>query len=413
MEILGILSKVKGEITLSHCIISRRAISIMAISATLCISSILYSVNEPNAYEICINKKVIAYINNDKKDLDLVNNIVEELSSRFSTLKLKNSITINTVKINEELLTDDSLIKKSIVENSGILVDAYAMTADGREFAVVASEEEGKNILENVKNNYITKSGLEVKSCVLKTNIKYVKKKVLMPQIDEIDIVVNRIKAVNEKAQSQLVAFELKGIKESSEAISPSIDIKWSEEMTVGQSKLLNNGIEGKKSVTKEIQMINSKVLSTRITSEKTVVKPINKVVLQGSKSPGAVAAGTLFIPSRGTISSGFGMRWGKMHEGLDIAANMGDPIYAALDGKVIYSAWETGYGNVIKLQHDNGLITIYGHCSKLVVTVGQYVKKGDEIALVGSTGNSTGPHLHFEVRVNGVAQNPVAFLSK
>lgn len=413
MKILGILSKVKGEITLSHCIISRRAISIMAISATLCISSILYSVNEPNAYEICINKKVIAYINNDKKDLDLVNKIVEELSSRFSTLKLKNSITINTVKINEELLIDDSLIKKSIVDNSGTLVDAYAMTADGREFAVVASEEEGKNILENIKNNYITKSGLEVKSCDLKTNIKYVKKRVLMSQIDDIDIVVNRIIAVNEKAQSQLVAFELKGIKESSEAISPSIVIKWSEDMTVGQSKLLNNGSEGKKTVTKEIQMINSKVLSTRITSEKTVAKPINKVVLQGSKSPGTVAAGMLFTPSRGTISSGFGMRWGKMHEGLDIAANMGDPIYAALDGNVIYSAWETGYGNVIKLQHDNGLITIYGHCSKLIATVGQYVKKGDEIALVGSTGNSTGPHLHFEVRVNGVAQNPVAFLSK
>lgn len=413
MKILGILSKVKGEITLSHCIISRRAISIMAISATLCISSILYSVNEPNAYEICINKKVIAYINNDKKDLDLVNKIVEELSSRFSTLKLKNSITINTVKINEELLIDDSLIKKSIVDNSGTLVDAYAMTADGREFAVVASEEEGKNILENIKNNYITKSGLEVKSCDLKTNIKYVKKRVLMSQIDDIDIVVNRIIGVNEKAQSQLVAFQLKGIKESSEAISPSIVIKWSEDMTVGQSKLLNNGSEGKKTVTKEIQMINSKVLNTRITSEKTVAKPINKVVLQGSKSPGTVTAGMLFTPSRGTISSGFGMRWGKMHEGLDIAANMGDPIYAALDGNVIYSAWETGYGNVIKLQHDNGLITIYGHCSKLIATVGQYVKKGDEIALVGSTGNSTGPHLHFEVRVNGVAQNPVAFLSK
>lgn len=413
MEILGILSKVKGEITLSHCIISRKAISIMAVSATLCISSILYSVNEPNAYEICIDKKVIAYINNDKKDLDLVNNIVEELSSRFSTLKLKNSLTINTVKINEELITDDSFLKESIVDNSGILIDAYAMMADGREFAVVASKDEGNKILENVKNNYITKSGLEVKSCDLKTNIKYVKKRVPMSQIDDIPIVVNRIEAVNEKAQGQLVAYALKGIKENSEVISSTISIKWSDDMTVGQSKLIDNGKEGKKTVTKEIQMINSKVLSTRVNSEKVTVEPRNKVVLQGSKSPGAVAAVIFYTPSRGTISSGFGMRWGKMHEGLDIAANMGDPIYAALDGKVIYSGWETGYGNVIKLQHENGLITIYGHCSRLDVTVGQKVNKGDKIALVGSTGNSTGPHLHFEVRVNGVAQNPVAFLSK
>jgi len=413
MKILGILSKVKGEIVLSHCIISRKAISIMAVSATLCISSILYSVNEPNAYEICVDKKVIVYINNDKKDLDLINSIVEEISSRFSTSKLKNSLSINKVKVDEEILTDSSLLKKVIIENSSMVIDAYSMKADDREFAIVANESEGKSILEKVKNYYINKSDLEIKNCDLKTNIKYVKKQVPILQVDDIDVVVNRIEAVNEKSQKQLVTFELKGTKISSEAISPSIVIKWSEDMTVGQSKLIDDGKAGKKSVTKEIQMVNSKAFSTRVTSEKTIDPPKNKVVLQGSKSPIAESTGILFTPSRGSISSGFGMRWGRMHQGLDIAANMGDPIYAALDGKVIYSGWETGYGNVIKLQHENGLITIYGHCSRLDVTVGQNVNKGDKIALVGSTGNSTGPHLHFEVRVNGVAQNPVAYLNK
>jgi murein DD-endopeptidase MepM/ murein hydrolase activator NlpD len=385
----------------------------MAICATLSICTVLYSVNKPNAYEICIDNKVVAYIKDSKEELDLVNSVVDEVSRRFATLKLKNALTINKVKVNEGYLTEKPLLKKAIIENSDILIDVYSMVADGREFAVVTSENEGKIILDKVKNYYISKSGLKIKEGKLKTNIKYAKKRTLISQVDDIDTVVSRIEAVNAKSRRQLVAFELSGTMQSTEAVSPPIVIQWSGDMTVGENKLLDNGKEGRKTVTKELQVENSKLISTRIISEKVIIQPKNKVILQGNRSQIATETGSLFTPSRGSISSGFGMRWGKMHEGLDIAANMGDPIYAALDGTVIYSGWETGYGYVIKLQHQNGLITIYGHCSRLDVSVNQSVSKGDEIGLVGSTGNSTGPHLHFEVRVNGVAQNPVAFLNK
>lgn len=385
----------------------------MAISATLSICAILYNNNKPNAYEISIDKKVIAYVKDDKKGLSLVKSTVDEVTRRFSTSKLKDALTINKVKVNEDFLTEDTLISKVIIENSDLLVDAYSMEADGRQFAIVANENEGQIILDKVKNYYNLKCGLEIKENILKTNIKYTKKKTLVSQVDDIDIVVSRIEAVNAKSKKQLVTFQLKGSVQSTEAISPPIVIQWSNDMTVGQSKLIDNGKEGKKTIIKEIQMENSKLVSTKIVSEKIITLPKNKVVLQGNKNPIVALTGVLYTPSRGAISSPFGMRWGKMHEGLDIAASMGDPIYAALDGIVSCSGWETGYGNVIKLQHVNGLITIYGHCSKLEVSVGQKVKKGDKIGLVGSTGNSTGPHLHFEVRVNGVPQNPVAFLNK
>lgn len=383
----------------------------MTVSITLSICSILYSNNRPNAYEVCVDKKVIAYVKDDKKDLSLVKNLVDEVTKRFSTSQLKDSLTINKVKVNEDYLIEDDFIKKAIIENSDLLIDAYSMEADGKEFAIVANENEGKIILNKVKDYYSSKSGLEIKESILKTNIKYTKKKTLVSQVDDIDLVASRIEAVNAKSQKQLVTFELKGTMQSTEAISPPIVVQWSNDMTVGQSKLLDNGQEGKKTLIKEIQMENSKLVSTRIFSEKIIALPKNKVILQGNKNPIVASTGALFTPSRGAISSPFGMRWGKMHEGLDIAASMGDPIYAALDGTVSFSGWETGYGYVIKLQHQNGLITLYGHCSRLEVSVGQNVKKGDQIGLVGSTGNSTGPHLHFEVRVNGVAQNPVAFL--
>ncbi|WP_315117100.1 M23 family metallopeptidase [uncultured Clostridium sp.] len=117
-------------------------------------------------------------------------------------------------------------------------------------------------------------------------------------------------------------------------------------------------------------------------------------------------------VLSRGTVSSNFGMRWGKMHNGIDIAAPSGTPIHAILPGKVIYSGWENGYGNVVRIDNGDDTVTIYGHCSKLFAQKGEYVKIGDKIAEVGSTGRSTGPHLHFEVRIKGVPQEPTEYIN-
>ena len=106
-------------------------------------------------------------------------------------------------------------------------------------------------------------------------------------------------------------------------------------------------------------------------------------------------------------ISSPFGKRWGRQHQGIDFAASVGQPIYATKAGKVIHSGWEFGYGKSVVIDHGHGLQTRYAHCSKLLVKVGAEVDKGEEIGLVGSTGHSTGPHLHFEVIVDGVRKNP------
>lgn len=107
------------------------------------------------------------------------------------------------------------------------------------------------------------------------------------------------------------------------------------------------------------------------------------------------------------SISSPFGLRWGRQHQGIDFAAPLGTPIYAASSGRVVYSGWESGYGRSIVLEHADGRQTRYAHCSKLLVNTGQGVLKGALIAKVGSTGHSTGPHLHFEVIVGGERKNP------
>lgn len=130
-----------------------------------------------------------------------------------------------------------------------------------------------------------------------------------------------------------------------------------------------------------------------------------------GSTGTGAPSAAGLIWPVNGPVVSGFGMRWGQLHEGIDISASSGTPIWAAAAGTVIHAGWLGGYGNLVVLDHGNGLATAYAHASAILVGVGQRVLQGETIALVGSTGNSSGPHLHFEVRVNGVAVDPLLYL--
>jgi murein DD-endopeptidase MepM/ murein hydrolase activator NlpD len=119
-------------------------------------------------------------------------------------------------------------------------------------------------------------------------------------------------------------------------------------------------------------------------------------------------------MPTKGAWTSGFGYRWGVLHGGIDLANSIGTPILAASDGVVIAAGPTGGYGNWVKLRHADGTVTLYGHLSAWNVEVGQRVWAGDQIAKMGNTGNSTGPHLHFEVLLNGTDRvDPVGWLSK
>ncbi len=119
--------------------------------------------------------------------------------------------------------------------------------------------------------------------------------------------------------------------------------------------------------------------------------------------------------PTKGVLTSGYGWRWGRMHKGIDIAGPIGTPIVAAAEGEVISAGWNSGgYGNLVKVRHYDGSVTLYAHNSKIFVRRGQKVAKGQQIAAMGNTGYSTGPHLHFEIHPRGErAANPMAFLPR
>ena len=169
--------------------------------------------------------------------------------------------------------------------------------------------------------------------------------------------------------------------------------------------------IEKYETTSKEFSTTDKIVADLYVKKPKPVVKPKTTVYYSGSKgaSYSKINIGiSLARPVSGIITSRFGARWGGTHKGLDIAAPTGTRISAAATGTVTFVKYSNvSLGNHLIISHGNGVETVYGHCSKIYAKVGQKVQQGQAIAAVGSTGNSTGPHLHLEVRKNGVAYNP------
>jgi murein DD-endopeptidase MepM/ murein hydrolase activator NlpD len=139
-----------------------------------------------------------------------------------------------------------------------------------------------------------------------------------------------------------------------------------------------------------------------RVASRSVSTAAVN---LSGVTVPGFV------WPVQGRITSPFGMRGSFFHGGLDVSSGTGTPIKSAASGKVIFSGWKSSYGYMVEIQHNNDVATLYAHASKLLVKVGETVEQGQVIARVGTTGYTTGPHLHFEVKVRGSQVNPRQFL--
>ena len=182
------------------------------------------------------------------------------------------------------------------------------------------------------------------------------------------------------------------------------------------ENNLDNININVNEIYTQDINAVNQ-VVEVATAIDTTDAK-ITEVINEQAKIKAATLDGVYFSvkPVSGNITSRYGAVESvrdHTHAGLDIAAPYGTTIVAAADGEITYSGWMSGYGNLIIIDHGNGIQTYYGHCSKLYAKVGDEVKAGNTIAAVGSTGNSTGNHLHFEIRKNGTTLNPQKYLYK
>lgn len=187
-------------------------------------------------------------------------------------------------------------------------------------------------------------------------------------------------------------------------------ETKQSSKLYTTQKQVERKGEEGLSQVVADRRYVAGVLVEETILEETVIKKPVTEVVVKGTKKPESGSSGNskYMTPVNGRISSRFGSRWGSTHYGLDYAASTGTPIYASRGGTVTFAGNSASYGKYIKIDHGGGVETRYAHCSALKVSKGDKVKQGDLIALVGSTGRSTGPHLHFEIRVGGEKVNPL-----
>ncbi|WP_312648482.1 peptidoglycan DD-metalloendopeptidase family protein [Aminipila sp.] len=189
--------------------------------------------------------------------------------------------------------------------------------------------------------------------------------------------------------------------------------------MYTGQSKVKAAGISGSKQVTSQVVKQNGILVASNVLNEQIVTQPQNQVSLKGTAAVPAYTASTakcsdvLSAPmGHIEVSSAYGAsRGSRRHAGVDLRNPAGTPFGAAADGVVTFAGYSGSYGNIIKVDHGGGLQTYYAHCDSMYVSAGDKIVKGQSLGTVGSTGNATGNVLHFEVRVNGAAQNPMNYI--
>lgn len=214
---------------------------------------------------------------------------------------------------------------------------------------------------------------------------------------------------INVTAIRPLVTVQVKEELSQKETIAFSTQINNNDKLPKGETKTVQEGRDGSKMVQYEVTKENGQVVARTIVKQDVIAQPIAKIVERGTKVIPSRGTGRLSWPASGYISSGFGTRWGRMHKGIDIAGS--GSVLAADNGRVKFAGWDGDYGKAVIIDHGNGMETLYGHMSTISVNVGDVVAQGKKIGIKGSTGDSTGVHLHFEVHQNGRIQNPMRFL--
>lgn len=280
----------------------------------------------------------------------------------------------------------------------------YAVYLDEQEVGCIEDKNEfEKEIEENLYNN----SDENIAFSEINTDVKYQYKLIEKKQeLDNKEVLL----AIKEKSDITYFQYavnvkgeERKYLKTEEEAkqVADSVRQELKDETSVNVETVYTKELNVETSC--EIASMSDEILKEVALEEKKESSTINGIYLA-------------VTPVSGHITSRYGSRESIRshdHQGLDIATKTGTPIKAVADGTVKFSGEKSGYGNLIILDHGNGITTYYGHCSKLYVKQGEKVTAGDEIAAVGSTGNSTGPHLHFEIRKDGVYVNPQKYLYK
>ncbi|NLZ53715.1 MAG: peptidoglycan DD-metalloendopeptidase family protein [Thermoanaerobacteraceae bacterium] len=325
------------------------------------------------------------------KDKDTAENVLEQVKQHYISQ------------------TPGELIKLEVAEKVK-LVERYVYPNE-----VISSEE---------ATNLILKGGVETRTyeVVEGDNLWSISRRENIP-LDELIKANPQLKSEHELALGDIINLtEIKPLLNVSlvkkvtyeESIPYKTEIVKDDSMWTWDQKVKQSGENGSKEVAAEVLFKNGIKVSEKVIGEKVLKEPVTRIVARGTKAEVAFRGSGRFVwPTVGQITSPFGQRGREFHTGIDIAQSRGAPVRASNSGTVTFAGWRGGYGNLVIINHGGGIETYYAHNSAINVSVGQQVEKGQQIAKVGSTGRSSGNHVHFEIRVNGSPVNPLNYLNK
>ncbi len=415
--------------------------------------------NTLRAYEVIVDGQVIGVVREEADFWQAVEIAQDEIKTIYhQEIDLSEDVVLKSTKADDEALTKEAYIINNIKRLMNIQIKAVAIMVNGEEVTLVKDMETAEAVLASLKEPYIN-ADQDYEAVDFKESVELVgvmsSSGVIRDKEDAINLITNgtdevKIHEVQNGENTWVIArnhdLTVEDIQKANPDLNPE-KLKIGQEISLvvpkpyvtvltkeyvemvetvpyetvyeetdslyeGDKKIIAQGEEGSREIKGYLIKENGVEVDREILEEKVLAEPQIRVVAEGTKArPKTMATGVFANPSRGTLTSRFGSRWGSMHTGIDIANKTGTPIYAADGGKVSFSGSNGAYGNLVIIDHENGYQTYYAHCSKLLVSKGDRVYKGQHIANVGNTGRSTGPHLHFEVRKNGTPINPLGYV--
>ncbi|MBB6454781.1 murein DD-endopeptidase MepM/ murein hydrolase activator NlpD [Salirhabdus euzebyi] len=386
---------------------------------------ITYSVQ---AVKLVVDGELVGYFNDKETAQQVLNKFIakyvpEEIASQYSMKAIEQTTEGDTESTEEVATLSSSEVEET--ETTPVLSAGQSTILDVDFSKKVSIEEEKINPSELLTEEQAMKllergtiadqihkiqSGEVLGSIAEKYNLSVTELISLNPNMNENSVlsIGQEVNVTGYKPFIDVIVTEDKMVEES---IDYQVKYESSDELFKGQSKVKQEGQEGKKHVHYRITKENGNVVNREVINSEVVKEPVNKVIIQGTKVIPSRGTGSFRWPTAGGfITSGLGYRWGSYHKGIDIAGVSNRSIYAADNGIVKSAGWNGGYGYQVVIDHQNGFRTSYSHLSSIHVSPGQTVQRGQTIGIMGSTGNSTGVHLHFELYKNGALQNPSSY---
>lgn len=306
---------------------------------------------------------------------------------------------------------DTETIKDAIIGSTDGVTKMYVLEVNGKAVGASSDEKPLDDILDSILNEYSTD---------MTSSVKFVDTVSVSYRFINTDITqdADEIKALLEPAnEASLYRLKVENTEQKQYTEEIAYDVQYYDDDSIytGDTAIKTEGVPGENLITENMVYINGSLQSSQVVSTVMTKAPVTEVVAVGTAPrPKTASYGKYIWPAEGIITSSFGPRTGfgsDNHQGIDIGGCYGADIYAADGGEVIKSDWYSGYGLLVLLKHDNGDTTYYGHCSELLVGVGERVYQGQVIARMGATGEANGVHCHFELRLNDKPVDPIDYL--